>query len=218
MGPQSWATCGGGGGGGVGGMGGGGMGSDPQVYQVPWRVWQPKDPPVNTGLVLYWFPSSNNELQQSSLRISRQLTLYATQCVAMEVSEVRTPPGQKFAADAKLPIVVLTAADGTELGKVENKDGKLKVEQVEKLVSDELKQRENTLDKQMKDAKDKAKAGDNSGAITIYREVVDQKCLFPKKARDAAKELKKLGVNDVGQIPEPPVFDAVKSAQIERTM
>jgi tetratricopeptide (TPR) repeat protein len=218
LGPQSWATCGGGGGGGVGGMGGGGTGSDPQVYQVPWHVVQPNDPPVNAGLVLYWFPSSTNEWQQSSLRNSRQLTLYATQCVAMEVSDVRTPEGQKFAADAKLPIVVLTAADGTELGKLENKNGMLKVEQVEKLVGDELKQRESALDKQMKGAKDKGKAGDNAGAITMYRAVVDQKCLFPKKARDAAKELKKLGVDDVGQIPDPPVFDAVKSAQIERTM
>ena len=47
------ATCGGGGGGGVGGMGGGmGPGSDPQVYQVPWRVLKPTDPPVTSGLVL----------------------------------------------------------------------------------------------------------------------------------------------------------------------
>lgn len=194
------------------------MGSDPQVYQVPWHVLNPKDAPIDTGLVLYWFPSSTNELQQSSLRNSRQLTLYATQCVAMEVSDVSTPAGQKFAADAKLPIVVLTAADGTELGKVENTDGKLKVEQVEKLVDQEMKQRESALEKQMKDAKDKTKAGDNASAITIYRGVVDQKCLFPKKAKDAAKELKKLGVNDVGQIPEPPIFDPVKSAQIERIM
>src|SRR5581483_6679551 len=154
LGLPSWATCGGGGGGGVGGMGGGGMRSDPQVYQVPWRLLKPGDPPVNAGLVLYWFPSSNNELQQSSLRTSRQLTLYATQCVAMEVSDIRTPAGQKFAADAKLPIVVLAAADGTELGKVENKDGKLKVEQVEKLVDNEVKQRDRNLDKQMKDAQD----------------------------------------------------------------
>src|SRR5581483_1174211 len=48
---QNWATCGGGGGGGVGGMGGG---NSTQVYQVPWRVQSPKDPPVTSGLVLYW--------------------------------------------------------------------------------------------------------------------------------------------------------------------
>jgi len=36
--------------------------------------------------------------------------------------------------------------------------------------------------------------GDNDGAIKLYKAVVDQKCMFPKKAKDAAKELKKLGV------------------------
>ncbi len=217
--PFTWATCGGGGGGGVGGTGGGGtQGQDPQVYQVPWRMLKPSDPPITSGLVVYWFPSSNTELQQSSLRTSRELTLYATQCIAMEVSDIRTPAGQKFAGDAKLPIVVLAAPDGSMIGKIENKNGMLKVEQVEKLVGDELKQRDSALNQQMKDAKDKAKSGDNTTAIQLYRAVVDQKCLFPKRAKDAAKELKKLGVDDVGQIPDPPVFDPVTSAAIERTM
>jgi tetratricopeptide (TPR) repeat protein len=218
--PASWATCGGGGGGGVGGMGGGGgsMGADPQVYQVPWRLLKPEDPPVSSGLIVYWFPSSNTELQQSSLRNSRDLALYATQCVTLAVSDVRTPAGQKFASDAKLPIVVLTAADGTVIGKLENTNGKLKVEQVEKLVHDELKQRESTLNQQMKDAKEKAKTGDNAAAIQMYRAVFDQKCLFPSKAKDAAKELKKLGVTDLGEVADPPIFDHAKGAEIERTM
>jgi tetratricopeptide (TPR) repeat protein len=214
----SWATCGGGGGGGVGGMGGGGMTGDPQVYKVPWRLLRPEDPPVTSGLVVYWFPSSNTELQESSLRNSRDLTLYATQCVTMAVSDVRTPAGQKFASDAKLPIVVLAAPDGTVIGKLENSNGKLKVEQVEKLVHDELKQRENTLNQQMKDAKDKAKSGDNAAAIEMYRAVFDQKCLFPNKAKDAAKELKKLGVTDVGEVADPPIFDHARGAEIERIM
>ena len=217
-----WATCGGGGGGGVGGVGGmsGGVGpgADPQVYQVPWRVLKPSDPPVSSGLVLYWFPSSNDELQKSSLRISRELALYATQCVTMEVADIRTPAGQKFVADAKLPIAVLTTADGTMVGKVENQNGFLKVEQVEKLVESEMKQREGSLDQEMKNAKSRAKEGDNAGAIQLYRAVLDQRCLFPKKARDAAKELKKLGVSDVAEIPEFPVFNLRRSEQIERTM
>ena len=213
------ATCGGGGGGGVGGMGGGmGPGSDPQVYQVPWRVLKPTDPPVTSGLVLYWFPSSNDELQKSSLRVSRELSLYATQCVAMEVADVRTEAGQKFATDAKLPIAVLATADGNIVGKVENQNGMLKVEQVEKLVASELKQRESSLDEQIKNAKSRAKEGDNARAIQLYRTVLDQKCLFPKKARDAAKELKKLGVTDVAEVPDSPVFDPKRSTQIERTM
>src|SRR5258706_11816860 len=79
---STWATCGGGGGGGVGGMSGGngGGGAAPVVYHVPWKnVRTAKDPPVAAGLVLYWFPASKDELQRSSLRESRVLTLYATQ-------------------------------------------------------------------------------------------------------------------------------------------
>ena len=81
----SFATCGGGGGGGGGGMannGGGGGGSNAPVYIVPWN----KTTPAATGLVLYWFPASTKEYQNSSLKESRILSLYASQCVAMMVS------------------------------------------------------------------------------------------------------------------------------------
>src|SRR6185436_6747285 len=75
------ATCGGGGGGGGGGMsGGGGGGSSAPVYVVPWKIRKATDPPA-AGLVLYWFPKSNDELKVSSLRESRILSLYASQCV-----------------------------------------------------------------------------------------------------------------------------------------
>ena len=39
------------------------------------------------GLVLYWFPASNNEVNNSSLRQSRALSLYASQCVSMELAD-----------------------------------------------------------------------------------------------------------------------------------
>ena len=71
---------------------------------------------------------------------------------------------------------------------------------MEKIVDGEMKRRDNSLDQQLKQAKEHAKSGDSAGAIPLYRAVLDQKCLFPKRAKDAAKELKKLGVNDVGDI------------------
>src|SRR5205823_2028845 len=133
--PQSWATCGGGGGGGGGGMGVGrgssGSPSAEQAYPVPWRLRKPTDPPLAAGLVLYWFPLSGEEFGKSSLRNSRLLSVYAAQCVSMEVADSRAPVGQKFAADVKLPVVVLATPDGTLVGKAESKDGFLKVEQVE---------------------------------------------------------------------------------------
>jgi tetratricopeptide (TPR) repeat protein len=213
-----WATCGGGGGGGVGGMSGGGGGSSaPVVYTVPWKVRKAKDAPA-MGLVLYWFPASENELRNSSLRESRALSLYATQCVSMELADNQIPNAQKLIGDSTLPVAVLATPDGTPVNKIENKAGKLKVADVEKLVEGEVKQRESAVDTQMKDAGAKVKAGDNDGAIKIYRAVLEQKCLFPKKARDAAKELKKLGVADIASVPAIPVFEPRQSALIERTM
>ncbi|MGH9703614.1 MAG: tetratricopeptide repeat protein [Candidatus Acidiferrales bacterium] len=215
--PQSLATCGGGGGGGMGGMSSGPAPTE-QVYHVPWKLITPQDPPVTSGLVLYWFPTGPEEVRKSSLLNSRTLSLYATQCVTMGVVDVNTPIGQKLAAADKLPVAVLATPDGTPVAKAENKNGYLKVEAVEKVLESEMKKRDSALKEQLEDAKNKAKSGDSQNAITEYRAVLEQKCLFPNKAKDAAKALKKLGVTDVGQIFDAPVFDQAKSAQIDRIM
>ena len=215
---QNWATCGGGGGGGVGGMsGGGGMSAD-QTYRVPWKLIKPEDPPLKDGLVVYWFPSSADEAQKSSLLFSHTLSNYANQCVTMGVVDVRSPLGQKFAASEKLPVAVLTTPDGTLIGKAQNQNGYLKVDQVEKLVESEMKKRKESVEQQLKAAKEKAKSGDSQNAISAYREVVTQKCLFPDKAKDAAKELKKLGVTDVADIPDGINFDPKVMAQVDSAM
>jgi tetratricopeptide (TPR) repeat protein len=216
-----WATCGGGGGGGTGGVGGGGRseGPAPVVYKVPWNMYEPRTAP-HKGLVLYWFPASDNELSKSSLRWSRILTLYSAQCVTMTVADAKQPELQPIIGDSAVPVAVLANSDGSSIKKIENTAGKLKVEQVEKLVEAEMKQRETALDTSMKDAKEKAKAGDKDGAIALLKPVADEKCLFPKKAKDAAKELKKLGVEEIGSIPDSPspIFDRVQSAKIEAVM
>src|SRR6266481_5290038 len=194
------ATCGGGGGGGMGGMrssGPGGMG-DEQGYQVPWKLVKPDDTLTAGGLVVYWFPSSGEEFQRSSLRNSRSLSLYASQCVTMGVADAGTALGQKFLTGEKLPVVVLAKSDGTVINKLENTKGFLKVDQVEKLVESEMKQREDTIKQQLKAAKEKS--------------------LFPGKAKDAAKELKKLGVDASVRLFDAPVMDHRKSAAIESVM
>ena len=216
-----WATCGGGGGGGVGGVSGGG-GSSPTVYYVPWKVREPKDPPAK-GLVVYWFPASADELKKSSLRASRPLSLFAAQCVSMELADSRIPNADKLIGTSTLPVAVLATPDGTPVTKVENTGGKLKVDQLEKVVETEVKQREKSLDDQLKEAKAKATAGDKESAIKLYQAVLEQKCMFPKKAKESAKELKKLGVNEAaGLLDAPdsavPVFEARKSFLVEQTM
>ncbi len=214
-----WATCGGGGGGGTGGVAGGnsGTGPAPTVYKVPWKTWEAKAAP-SKGLVLYWFPASNEEIKKSSLLASRILTLYSAQCISMSVADARQPELQKVIGDSALPVAVLAAADGSPIKKVENTAGKLKVDQVEKVVESEMKQRETALDGQLKSGKEKAKAGDSAGAIALLKPVAEEKCLFPKKAKDAAKELKKLGVEEIGSIPTSPVFERLESARIEAVM
>lgn len=215
----AWATCGGGGGGGTGGVGGGGRneGPAPAVYKVPWKIWEARATP-SKGLILYWFPASQVEIDKSSLRASRILTLYAAQCVTMTVADAKQPELQPIIGDSVVPVAVLATADGKPIQKLENTGGKLKVEQVEKIVEAEMKQRETALDTQLKDGKEKIKAGDNPGAIAALKPVAEEKCLFPKKAKDAAKELKKLGVEEIGSIPPSPIFDRVQGARIEAVM
>lgn len=213
-----WATCGGGGGGGTGGVSGGNSNSGPAptVYNVPWKAWAANTAP-SKGLVLYWFPLTNDELKKSPMRASRILTLYSAQCVSMEVADFRAAELQKILGDSKPPVAVIASPDGTPIKKLENVDGKLKVDQVEKALDGEMKQRESALDDSIKAAKEKLKSGDNAGAIALLKPVAAEKCLFPKKAKDAAKELKKLG-EDVSFIPPSPVFDAALSARIESVM
>jgi len=214
----AWATCGGGGGGGTGGVGGGnGAGPAPVVYNVPWKIWEAKTAP-NKGLVLFWFPATNDELKRSSLRVSRILTLYSAQCVSMTIADAKQPELQPIIGDSALPVAVLVNADGSPIQKIENTGGKLKADQVEKVVEAEMKQRETALDTKLKDAKEKIKAGDNDSAIALLKPVAGEKCLFPKKAKDAAKELKKLGVEEVGSIPASSIFDRVAGARIEAVM
>ncbi len=217
--PAAWATCGGGGGGGTGGMrgsSGGGNAADEQVYRVPWKLLKPEEP-LGSGLVLYWFPSSADELKKSSLLFSRLLSVYAAQCITMGVADSRTPFAQKLGANTVLPVAVLAEPGGTEITRVENSKGMLKVADVEKAVETEVKRRENALKEKLESGRNKAKASDSAGAIEELRAVANEKCMFPKLAKDAAKELKKLGV-DVGQIFDAPVTDRALSARIDQTM
>src|SRR5262244_2676861 len=212
--PQEWATCGGGGGGGMGGMGGG---ISQETYPVPWKLVQPQDPPVSQGLVVYWFPTSQTEIEKSSLRFSRTLSVYAQQCVTMGIADYRTNVGKQFIPSDKPPVAVLAQADGKVIGKAQNNNGYLKVEQVEKLLETEMKSREESVKHQMDAAKEKVKSGDSQGAIQLYRAVYDQKCMFPGKAKDAAKELKKLGVT-VADVLVAPILDRRLNAEMERVM
>jgi tetratricopeptide (TPR) repeat protein len=214
-----WATCGGGGGGGGGGMSGSGSGgNNTVVYHVPWKIREAKTPPVKAGLILYWFPASADEVKKSSLRESRDLSLYAGQCIAMEIADITVPNADKIIGGSSLPVAVLATPEGEPVKKLENTGGKLKVTDVEKLVGGEIKLRKTNLETSLKDAKAKAAAGDKESAIKALQSVVTERCMFPGQAKDAAKELKKLGVENVGDMPAVPNFDLKVSSAIMQTM
>src|SRR5260370_23737121 len=81
-----------------------------------------------------------------------------------------------------------------------------------------MKKREAAIKEKMEDAKAKVKTGDNQTAIQELRAVYDQKCLFPKRAKDAAKELKKLGVTNLPDAPDSVNLDRAVMARGQNTI
>jgi tetratricopeptide (TPR) repeat protein len=188
------ATCGGGGGGGTGGAMPP-MSGSPQVYFVPWKALNPGDEALKGPLVLYWIPADREEVKKSDLLSSRTLTTYASQCVGMQlVNPDDAAMVEKLGVTGKTPAALLIGADGKTIAHVDAEKGVLKLSSVEKMVKDELKAREDALDKQLDAAKAKVTGGDKDAATETYKQVWEQRCLFPRKARDAQKALKKLGI------------------------
>ena len=190
--PSAYATCGGGGGGGMGGTMPG-MSAPREAYVVPWKVLRPDEPAVSAPLILYWFPATKEEVKGSDLMSSRALTLASSQCVGMQL----VVPGDaatlaKWEVADKLPAAILTAG-GNAITRIEADNGRLRLGKVEDAVRGELRARETALDKLLDDAKVKEK-DDHDGAVALYQQVWDQRCLAPKKGRAAQKALARLGV------------------------
>ena len=156
---------------------------------VPWKVLNPGDDTLKTDLVLYWIPSSRDEIRRSPLLTSRPLAIYSSQCVGMQL--IRPDDGdtiEHLGASGHLPIAVLAADDGTVIGRV----SAIRVPEVERLVRDTIATREAEADRLLDEAAAKFAAGDRDGAVALYRRVCAQRCLLPRKARDAQKALHRL--------------------------
>ena len=207
------ATCGGGGGGGMGGF------DSPKVYDVPWQRYTDNSPPIRTGLILYWLPESEADYQKSSLKLSRTLTMYASRCVSMCVVDANSKIAQKLTgSENKPPLVALATPDGTFLKKFASNNGDLKVEDVESFVNDEMKNHRQSLMDKLDAALNKADSGDKQGAIDDLKSIVSQKCIVPAIARRAAKELRRLGVDDVSTIQDGPRLEKSISSKITKLM
>jgi hypothetical protein len=163
------------------------------VSFVPWKVIAPGDLPTKAPLTLYWIPASRDDFKHSELLFSRPLTSYASQCVAMQV--IRADDAamiEKLGAGGVLPIAVLLDGDGKQLGKVDNDRGALNVAAVEKLVREQLRASEASLDAKLQNARRQASAGDRDSAVATYKSICDLRCAFPRKAKEAERELKRL--------------------------
>lgn len=177
------------------GTAGGGDLAGPVSF-VPWKVIAPGDPPAaRSPVTLYWIPASRDDFKHSELLFSRSLTAFAAQCVAMQV--IRSDDSamiDKLGVAGMLPVAVLVDGDGKSLARVDNQRGALRVIEVEHMVRDQVRAREATLDAQLDDARKKALAGDRQSAIALYKSIREFRCLFPRKGREADRELKKLGI------------------------
>ena len=114
-------------------------------------------------------------------------------------------------------MAVLAQSDGKVIGKAQGEpDGKLKVGQVEKLLEAEMKQREAGLKEAMNTAKDAAKKGEKDAAIAQYKAVSIRSACSRNRRKDAANELKKLGVAGSRPCADAPNFDPAVGAGSRR--
>jgi hypothetical protein len=164
---------------------------------VPWKVLNPGDETLKTDLVLYWIPSSRDEIRRSPMLTSRPLAIYSTQCVGMQL--IRPDDSdtiEHLGASGRLPTAILATREGVILERVENDGGLLRAVDVEKRVRDTIVAREAEADRLLDEAAAKLAAGDRDGAVALYRRVCDQRCLLPREARHAQRALHRLDAEE----------------------
>lgn len=162
------------------------------VSLVPWKVLEPGEP-VDAPLVLFWIPSSRDELRRSALLTSDDLTLYASRCVAMRV--VRADDDARLAklhVDADRPLAVLADREGRVIAAVEAERGRLSVHAVEEVVREELDERAEAAESRLDEARRRAEEGDDAAARAIYESVWEQRCVCPRQAKAAHRALKRM--------------------------
>jgi hypothetical protein len=163
------------------------------VTLVPWKVLNPGGEALKGELVLYWIPATREEIKRSPMLTSRPLALFASQCVGMQL--VRPEDDETIArlSVEQLPAAVMVDANGSVVARVPLVGGALRPADVERAVRETLGARDAATDHLLDDARSRADAGDRDRAIELYRRVAAQRCLFPRKARDAERALHKLG-------------------------
>jgi hypothetical protein len=167
-----------------------------QMSFVPWKVLEPGAQPVRKAFVLFWIPTSPDEMRRSELITSQRLTLYAGRCIGMHVVRADDAPMlEKLRVGEALPLAVLCEGE-KEVARVLADAGVLTASSVEAMVRQAFDTREAALNATLDRAAAKASAGENANAIELYRQVATQGCAFPRLAKTAQRALRRLGVKD----------------------
>ena len=169
-------------------------GAGSQVSLVPWKVLEPGGEPVKAPLILFWVPTSPDEMRRSDLITSYRLTVYSSRCVGMQV--VRSDDQAmltKLSAARNVPVAVLMEGD-REIARVTGNPSPLSAAAVEAMVRRAVDWREVALNKALDEAAAKARDGDRDTAIELYRQVALDACLFPRLAKTAQRALRRLGI------------------------
>jgi len=170
------------------------------VAFVPWKIHHAGEALPASPLVLYWVPASGDDFRRSDLLTSRTLASYAAQCVALEVvTSDDAAMLAKLSIDGPLPAAVLVDAWGVVVGRIAGNKGLLRASDVEKMMHDAIRAREESLNADLDDAPKKISAGNREVAVAIYRRVWMQRCVFPRHGREAERAMKKLGVDAVAE-------------------
>ena len=161
---------------------------------VPWKVLDHAEAPAPSLLALYWIPASPDDLKRSDLVTSQVLLGYAARCVSMQVIRADDDDRiQSFGASGQLPAAVLTDIEGGVVSRITTHDGRpLTAEEVETMVRDAIDTREVACERLLDSANKRMEAGDETGAGQMYRRVIEQRCAFPRLAKEAQRALKRI--------------------------
>ena len=180
--------------------------NNPYESLVPWHFHAKGGALVNEPLVLYWFPATVQESENSPLLSSRELIQATDRCLNFEIVLPEDAVTiEKFGVAGKLPSALLADAKGTVFRRVEGSGGRLVLPSVEKMVRDELNARGEAMYVRVTEAKKRVAAGDKDGAIDLYRKLWDERCLCPLVGAEAQHALKALGVIVVEPPPQFPI-------------
>lgn len=160
-----------------------------RVSFVPWKVLDAGAAPAGSMFILYWIPSSPEEMRRSDLLTSRPLALYSARCVAMHV--VRVDDEERLAAlgARDLPAAILVS-DGSEIARLTG--SALRAAEVEALVRSAFHAREAAAELDLQRGRELRRGGNEAGATELLTRVVACRCAFPRLAREAQRVLRRM--------------------------